>query len=111
STRLKLFRKKIELLVEFYTRARARLLNTPELLEELNSQDWLTRLPKDLSEEEQQLSRDLDIFGSYSLWSNISEVFSVKGFEKLKGSLISPPLDASAILKKQKRVELTSRYS
>jgi hypothetical protein len=111
SNQLKLFRRKLELLTSFYKRQSARILNTKESLKELNSEEELIKAPLALSEEAEQLSRDLDFFGQNSLWSNISEAFSAEGEARLQQVLLNPELDLTRIQKTQARVLTASSIS
>ncbi len=111
STRLKLYRKKIELLIAFYERQHARQRMTPESIEYLNSQPWLVNAPEALTLEAQQLSRDLDVFGEHSLWTSLSEAFSAKGVTKLQRTLIEPSLDLRRIIQKQNQVKTVQLYA
>lgn len=109
SNKLKIYQTKLGHLSSFYQRSRARIRNSDSDLEYLNNQAWLTNTPK-LDEESAQLSRDLDLFGSHSIWSNISEVFSEKGVSHLQSSLLYPNLNLQKIIEKQKKVALAKDY-
>ena len=101
--RIELFQTRLYRLLEFDHRQRRRCLGEAVLENGANLDPAIAKLLQESGEAYR--NRDLQLFGSHSLWAMIDETFTDRGARLLAHWMNRDPLPAAEIRARQKRVE------